>query len=332
VLPTAAKDAAEAGAKALESLGKGLGVVADVLSVAGALGDVLNGGNAGDVVNLVGATLSAVGTALASTGVGVPVAVLGSLVSIVGGLISEHEHTEQLTAEETEILGKIGLGDQAAALVNADPEALQEVAEHCHLSPEQVVALAQSHPEIFADSSSAYAFAKAAIASGVKGSDAVGFADALKHDDPDYLVHIENIVSSFPKNQQATLASALRNALFDPKSNPSTAKWIHENEPQLFDEATQQRQQADVDVDQALAHGGTDPLQLISSELRENTSPAYRAEVLERLDKLGQLDNWAKQQAISGDARAAKAAVDAAEKAGVISHDRADELRKEIDG
>ena len=326
-------------ADAGEMIGKfapGLGLVANALATSEDFQALVKGGNAGDVVKLLGDSISTLGSALEVTGigavVGVPLQVLGSLVSIVGGLISGNAQEDHWNDEEKNLLGQIGLPTNVAqGLTAADPESLDQVAKDEKLSPEQVQQLATDHPEIFEAPGYAQAFVDAANACGISGGDLDGFATALAKDNPQYMSLLFAQRENADPSQSASHSQALRAVLL---GNPSSAayQYVQQKNPSVLSANGQQQQKADIDY-QNRGMGG-DPWMQMGNYFKQNSDPSYQAELIKDLQKDGMLDNFiqmmGQQYGYNGWPEAVRQGVQAAAAQGVISQADAQRYLSEL--
>lgn len=203
------------------------------------------GSVAGDVLSL--GLLIPGGQAVALIGIGIV-----AICQILGTLFDDGERH----GEERGLLASIGVDRTAAEVLVGNPDGLAAVASTGAFSPEEIQTLAQAHPAIFATPSSASAFADIVKASGLRGADAVGIADALANEKngEDTFANLGQYVDVL-KSADALLTGseilvALQNRGYD-----KTLAYLTEKAPDAVSEA-RARQEADASYDLLGSLGG----------------------------------------------------------------------------
>jgi hypothetical protein len=186
-----------------EKIGKVLGPIASLLGTATNIAKAQSAdGNAADVVAAAGDALATVGGVLSATGVlielGAPLVAAGTAISTAGSVTSDVINDEKTRAEERDLMQRAGVDPRVIDtmmdrnLAGTNVERLQQLADKTGMSGDQIQQLILEHPEL-ANPNYLYRFTEAATASGLKGDDVNKLADALKHDDPDYVHRIDEV-------------------------------------------------------------------------------------------------------------------------------------------
>jgi hypothetical protein len=323
-------------AKLVGQYSAGLGLVSNILNTSQDLKDLIKNGGAGEVVKLIGDSISTVGSVLALAGIGGPVgiavAAVGFLVKSIGDFIIGQEKEDHWNDEEKDLLQKIGLPPEVAkGLTAADPDSLDLIAKTENLSPEQVQQLATQHPELFLAPGYAQSFLDAAKACGVTGGQVNGFADALLKDNPDYMsllfAHREQYDGIHTAEHEQTLRAVLLG------EGTEARKFIEQNNPQVLSNNGEQQAKADIDYQNRFMGGG-DPFMTVGNYFKSNTDPAYQAEIINQMKKDGTLDNFiqtmGEQYSYNGWNDATGQAIKNAQAAGVISDSDAQRYLSEL--
>jgi hypothetical protein len=150
--------------------------------------------------------------------------------------------------------------------------------------------LATQHPEVFFAPGYAQAFLDAANACGVTGSQLNGFADALLKDNSNYMSLLFAQRESYDGIHSAEHDQTLRAVLLQDGSNARA--FIQQNDPQVLSDNGQQQSKADIDYQNRFMGG--DPFMTVGNDFKNNTGPAYQAEIINQMKKDGSLDNFIK--------------------------------------
>lgn len=264
-----------------ETVGKGLGVLGRALATCADVQTLLEGGNAGDVVQAFGDAAATIGCVFAASPPGAIVLAVGTLVSFIGGAISDAINEDDLKAQEKTLLTEAGLGGVADGLSQASPDALQTLAA-TGLTPAQVQALAQKHPGVCQSDANAAAFAELAQVAGLSGDDVLGLADALaagaQGDGAFGLLASSKAQRDYLSDQNGMptpdmILAALTTE--NPAANAAAVKYLEDKKPGLVAQATS-RALADQSVRSSFPQSGRELVNLLAKE----DDPTYRAEVI----------------------------------------------------
>jgi hypothetical protein len=247
----------------------------------------------------------------------------GLALQFANYVIDKNNNTE--AAEK--FLQDAGLSADVAKTLSTDAlEAASILQEQLDLTPQQMQEIAKKHPEVLQSPGHANGLVVVAKACGIEGDDVPGFIDALAKDDPNYSQYF------FDKRGDGLHPMTHQANLFDivMRNMPTAASYIKQHAPEMVGSEANARRQADRDYESAISHGPQD----IGSLLARNNNPAYQAEIIRIIDDNGLLDGFVWDVATSyhynGYPEAAKSAIQAAEKAGVLSHEDAQRYLKQL--
>jgi hypothetical protein len=234
------------------------------------------------------------------------------------------EHTE--LAEE--FLKGADIEEGAAKSLSGDAlEDATALQQQLHLSPEQLQELAAKHPEVFTGNPGiTQSVADVASANGIQGADVLPFLDAAAKDNPDYVqvfaANAENKDPAEPLSHAASLFNLVQGM-------PNAAAFVKEHSPQLVGPDADARRQADI------AYESSDrSTEQVAGLLSRNHNSAYQAEVINLLKQNNTLDTFVREMGTgdhyNGWPEAAKAAIQSAANAGVITPGQAQDYVAQV--
>ena len=271
----------------------------------------------GDLVALIGS-----GVAVAVPGVGQIIEGVGLVISGIGTLITGNEEKRERDEAQERLLVEAGVDPAVARTLAGGDEQPTQFSEQLGMSPEEIQALAQNHPELFTAPGYSQAVIDAAKAAGLEGDEVNGFIDALASDNPHYIDPFFAQFSSKDPYSPSVHDESLRQ-LIDSEF-PSASAYVREASPEVYGGDAEQAQQADRDYD--LESRASNPYASIGNLLKSNDDPAYQAQIIQRLEEDGILDIYAEEFAVghnyNGWGEAFLEALQAAEEQGVISEEQ----------
>jgi hypothetical protein len=309
-------------------LAPGLGLIANTASFVHSFGEAKDG-NVGYAIALFGDTIGVLGSALECfppTAIpGAIVAGIGGIVSGVGGFVGELINGGERRDEIRGLLKEAGVDPAIIDNMVASGSKLYEMTKDLDMTPEQVQSLIKSQPGIAFSPGHAQAFVDAAKACGLTGSEVQPFAEKLAQDNSEFAWDLFNQRSNAnPSPEQ--YAQQLRG--FVENLYPDASDYAKQQSPELFGQAAEQRDAAVRDYER---DGFSTTWEMsLGNDLKNNSDPAYRAEMIGRLQQDGRLESFTQfisgyGDLWSGDARAA---IGDAVKAGRLSQSDADNALK----
>jgi len=302
------------------------GTLATAYFVAGAYQDYTGGDKPAAAFDLVGAGGAFVATFGEALGLGSWAGPVGWGVAIAANVFIEAARYGHELRENTEKADEFmkGGGVEEATAKTLSGDALQEATtlqKGLGLNAEQLQELAATHPEVFADASTAQGIVDAAKTCGISNKDVQGFVDALAKDDPMTYTqllaqHRLNLGGASPMTQAANLFSFVQ-------SMPNAGAFVKAHSPQLFGPAQDARRHADILFEQS----NRSP-EAVAGLLADNKSPAFQSEMIQIMKDQHTLDFFVQKMG-TNDAfnsewvGAAKSAIQAADTSGVLSHAQA---------
>jgi hypothetical protein len=292
---------------------------------AGAYQDYKGGDTPAAVFDVAGAGGAALATFGEAIGLGSWAGPVGWGVAIVATALVEaakhgHEVSEHSELAEDFLKGAdIDEGAAKALSGNAlqDATTLQQ---QLHLSPEELQVLAVKHPEVFTGNPEVtQSVADVASANGIQGADVLPFLDAVAKDDPHYVqvfsANGENLDVGSPLSHAASLFNLVQGM-------PNAAAFVKEHSPQLIGPGADARRQADI----AYESSNRSPEE-VAGLLSRNHTAAYQAEMISIMKQNNTLDTFVREMGTNdhynGWPEAAKAAIQSAANAGVITQGQA---------
>ncbi|MEA3180057.1 MAG: hypothetical protein QOI59_3580 [Gammaproteobacteria bacterium] len=282
-----------------------------------------------DLTGAAGATLATFGEALGAGSWAGPVGWGVTVLAVAGAELAKQgkeirEHTE---LAET-FLKDGGVDEEAAKALSADELKDATLLQQLKLSPEQLQELAEKHPEVFsAGQGGAQSVLDVANANGIKGEDVEPFLDAVAKDNPNYMQMFNAQRSSADGAHPLSHSAALFNMV---QSMPTAAAFVKEHSPGLVGADADARRQADVAYEYSMNRSPEN----VASLLSRNHNPAYQAEIISILQKNGSLDNFVRAMGTNdhynGWPEAAKAAIQSAASAGVITQTQAQKYLAQV--
>lgn len=309
-------------------LAPALGLVANTASLVHSFGEAKDG-NVGYGIALAGDVLGVLGSAMECfppTAIpGVIVAGIGAIVSAVGGFIGEMINGGERRDEIRGLLKQAGVDEAIVDSMVASGSKLVEMTKDLNMTPEQVQALIKSQPGIAFSPGHAQAFVDAAKACGLEGAQVQPFAEKLAQDNPEFVWDLFNqrsVANPSPEQYAQNLRGFIEAAY------PDAIAYAKQQSPDLFGHAAEQRDAAVRDY-QRDGFQSTWEMSL-GNDLKNNRDPAYRAEMIGRLQKDGRLDLFTQFISGYGDlwSGSARDAIGDAVKAGNITQAQADEALK----
>jgi hypothetical protein len=198
------------------------------------------------------------------------------------------------------------------ALIGSDPGQIKKL-QTLNMTAAEIQALGEDNPEWLKSTSKSDFLFDLARASGVQGSEVVGFADAVQKDNPNIIATLPGLPSTQPltDNQLMYLIS---------KRYPTAQAYVQATHPDLLGPGGAARRKADADFDQIAQTSMYEDREL-GDLLKHNNDPAYQAQIVNRLRQGQDLDRWVHSisQTDDGLPQAAKQAIEAAQNAGVFS-------------
>ncbi|MFL6604261.1 MAG: hypothetical protein ACJ8R9_23415 [Steroidobacteraceae bacterium] len=299
---------------------------------AGAVQDYKGGDTPAAVFDVAGAGGAALATFGETIGLGSWAGPVGWGVAIVAtGLVEAAKYGHE-TKEHTELaenfLKGAGIEEDAAKSLSGD--ALREATtlqQQLHLSPEQLQELAVKHPEVLTGNRGAtQSVADVASANGIKGEDVLPFLDAVAKDDPNYVqtfaANGENKDTASPLSHAANLFNLVQRM-------PNAAAFVKAHSPQLVGPDADARRQADV----AYESSDRSPEQ-VAGLLSKNHNAAYQAEMINVMKQNNTLDAFVREVGTNdhynGWPEAAKAAIQSAANAGIITQAQAHDYLAQV--
>jgi hypothetical protein len=282
-----------------------------------------------DITGAAGATLATFGEALGAGSWAGPVG-WGVTVLAVGGAELAKQGKE--LAEHTELaetfLKDGGVDEAAAKTLSSDALKDATLLEQLKLTPDQLQELAEKHPEVFAaGQGGTQSVIDVANACGIKGDDVGAFLDAVAKDNSNYMQVFGAQRSNNDGAHPLSHAAALFNMV---QGLPSAAAFVKAHSPELVGSDANARRQADVAYEYSMHRSPEDVAGLLSS----NHNPAYQAEMISILQKDGTLDNFVRAMGTNdhynGWPEAAKAAIQSAASAGVITQTQAQKYLQQV--
>lgn len=282
------------------------GIAGSVMSIAGSYGSYAE---AGSLIGPIGAGL----VVLATTGL--------FLVE-----------TGQANAEHTKAAAEFMVGggvkeDVAKALSGDAMGAGSTVQSGLNMSDVDLQNLAEARPEIFKmPPITTQAFVDLAQACGIQGGNALGFANALAQDDPNYMDHFSNLHTADSSTHPLTYkANLVENVI---QTYPHAKALL---QPDVVNADGAMRRQADRDFESAASLSERD--QYFGNYLKGQSNTAYQTEFISDMKQQGILGTWVhgiRQDAINGWPQAAKNAIQIAENANVLTADEANRYLAEL--
>lgn len=306
-------------------LAPGLGLIASSASLVNSISEASDG-NVGYAIAAAGDVLGVLGSALELFPVSAPAgflvsgigAIVSGLGSFVGEIINGNERREDIERYLTEAGVDPAIVDDMAAVGSQ----LFEMSETLGMDAEQVQALLAAHPEIAASPGHVGVFTDTAAALSLKGGEVNTFADRMAQDNPDFAWELFGVASMNTATSETQRAAFLRGQV--EINFPGAAEYAGTASPELFGEAAELREQASRDYE---LDGYSMSWELsVGNLLVNNEEPAYRVEIIERLQSEERLEMWAQTLGgYGGDwADASRAALADAVDAGVLSQSEAD--------
>jgi hypothetical protein len=231
-----------------------------------------------------------------------------------------HDHTE--AAEK--FLQSAGLSPELAeTLSDSALESATVLQDQLDLTPEQLQQITTKYPGILESAGHAEAIADVAQACGIKGEDVPGFIDALAKDDPEFVQHFYGMRADDsgynPLTHQARLFDTAMGSM------PTAANYVRQHSPELVGPEANARRQADRDYEAAVEGD----LLNIGPLLAKHDDPVYEAEIIQLMKDSGTLDAFVRE-VDPGHRAATKSAIQAAEKAGVLTHEQAQRYLEQL--
>jgi hypothetical protein len=196
------------------------------------------------------------------------------------------------------------------ALVASDPGQIEKL-QSLNMTAAEIQALGEDDPEWLQSTSKSDFLFDLARASGVQGSEVMGFADAVQKDNP-------NIVAALPDSPSAQPLTDNQLIHLISQRYPTAQAYVQATHPDLLGPAGAARRKADADYDE-IARTSLDEDRQLGDLLQRNSDPAYQAQIINRLHQSQGLDRWVHSisQTDDGLPQAAKHAIEAAQNAGV---------------
>lgn len=309
-------------------LAPALGLVANTASLVHSFGEAKDG-NVGYGIALFGDVLGVLGSAMECfppTAIpGVIVAGIGAIVSAVGGFIGEMINGGERRDEIRGLLKQAGVDEAIIDSMVSSGSKLVEMTKDLNMTPEQVQSLIKSQPGIAFSPGHAQAFVDAAKACGLEGAQVQPFAEKLAQKDPNYawdLFNQRSMANPSPEQYAQQLRGFVENRF------PQAADYAKQQSPELFGDAAKQRDAAVRDYER---DGFNTTWEMsLGNDLKNHGDPAYRAEMIGRLQKDGRLERFTEFIAGYGDlwSGSARDAIGDAVKAGSITQAQADAALK----
>jgi hypothetical protein len=310
------------------------GVLQIAYFAAGAYQDFTGGDAPAVAFDVVGAGGAAVATFGEAVGLGswagpVGVAVAASATFFVEIARQGHELREN-TEKADEFLKGGGLDEAIAKTLSGD--ALQEATtlqSALKLSAKQLQDLAATHPEVFTDAGTTQGIIDAAKVCDISAQNVQGFVDALAKDSPTgyqelLKLHQLNQGGATPLTQAANLFTFVTGM-------KTTGAFVRAQSPQLFGPVQDARRTADIQYEQ-LTHRSADEIEGL---LASNGDPAFQAEIIQIMQNNKTLDGFVNVMRTSPSANVSwldsvKAALNAADSSGVLTHAQANDYRQRL--
>jgi hypothetical protein len=199
------------------------------------------------------------------------------------------------------------------ALLASDPGQIKKL-QTLNMTPAEIQALGEDNPEWLQSTSKSDFLFDLARASGVQGSEVMGFADAVQKDNP-------NIVAALPSQPSAQPLTDNQLIQLINQRYPTAQAYVQATHPDLLGPAGAARRKADAEFDGVSRGGSPYEDQQIGDLLKRNSDPAYQAQIINRLQQGQDLGRWVQSISQAGDGlpQAAKSAIGAAQNAGVFS-------------
>jgi hypothetical protein len=292
---------------------------------AGAYQDFKGGDTPAAVFDVAGAGGAALATFGEAMGLGSWAGPVGWGVAIVATAFVEAAKHGHEIKEHTELAEEFlkGADIEEGAAKSLSGDALEDATtlqQQLHLVPEQLQELAVKHPEVFTGNPGiTQSVADVASANGIQGADVLPFLDAAAKDNPGYVqVFAANAQNKDPA-EPLSHAASLFNLV---QGMPDAAAFVKEHSPQLVGPDADARRQADV----AYESSDRSPEQ-VAGLLSRNHNAAYQAEVINIMKQNNTLDTFVREMGTNdhynGWPEAAKAAIQSAANAGVLSQGQA---------
>ncbi|MEH6417068.1 hypothetical protein [Pseudomonas sp. CGJS7] len=309
-------------------LAPALGLIANTASLVHSFGEAKDG-NVGYGIALFGDVIGVLGSAMECfppTAIpGAIVAGIGAIVSGIGGFIGELINGGERRDEIRGLLKDAGVDPAIIDNMVSSGSKLVEMTKDLNMTPEQVQSLIKSQPGIAFSPGHAQSFVDAAKACGLSGAEVQTFAEKMAQDRPDYnwdLFNQRSNANPSPEQQAQHLRSIVENLY------PNAAAYAKQQSPELFGKSAQERDAAVRDYQR---EGFTSTWQMsLGNQLKNHGDPAYRAEMIGRMQQDGRLKDFTQFISGYGDLWSgdAKAAIGDAVKAGRITQDQANEALK----
>jgi hypothetical protein len=292
---------------------------------AGAYQDFKAGDTPAAVFDVAGAGGAALATWGEAMGLGSWAGPVGWGVAIVATALVEAAKYGFEKKEHTELaegfLKGADIEEGAAKLLSGD--ALQDATtlqQQLHLSPQELQELAVKHPEVFTGNPGVtQSVADVASANGIEGANVLPFLDAVAKDNPDYVQVFEANGENNDPGQPLSHAASLFNLV---QGMPDAAAFVKEHSPQLVGPDADARRQADV----AYESSDRSPEQ-VAGLLSRNHNAAYQAQIINVMKQNNTLDTFVREMGsndhYNGWPEAAKAAIQSAANAGVLTQGQA---------
>lgn len=309
-------------------LAPALGLVANTASFVHSFGEAKDG-NVGYAVAMAGDVLGVLGSAMECfppTAIpGVIVAGIGAIVSGLGGFVGEMINGGERRDEIRGLLTQAGVDPAIVDSMVATGAKLVEMTKDLDMTPEQVQSLIRSQPEIAFSPGHAQAFVDTAKACGLSGADVQPFAETLARDNPQFawdLFNQRGNANPSPEQYAQQLRGFVENVY------PGAGAYAKQQSPELFGQAAEQRDAAVRDYQR---DGFSSNWEMsLGNNLKDHGDPAYRAEMIGRLQQEGRLERFTEFLSGYGDLWSGdvKAAIGDAVSAGRLSQADADKALK----
>lgn len=280
----------------------GLGLIANSASLVNSINQASDG-NVGYAIAIAGDVLGILGSALEFTPVapaGFILSGIGAVINGVGSFIGEVINGNERRDTLERYMKAAGVDASIVDEMANSGKQLFEMADRLDMTPEQVQALVKAYPDIGGAPGLAGTFTDVAAAAGISGGDVQGFAARLSGENADFAWDLMGIAGMAPANP-GQAAAFYRDYLEG--RYPDAAGFAQAASPELFGAAAQDRESAQA----AYSRDGFSSTWEMSlgNDLKNNDSPAYRAEMMrllaadggQRLEMFAQMlggygDNW----------------------------------------
>ncbi|MDH5823980.1 hypothetical protein QFW77_13435, partial [Luteimonas sp. RD2P54] len=306
-------------------LAPGLGLIASSTSLVNSI-EQASDGNVGYAIAVAGDVLGVLGSAMELIPVTAPagfiVSGIGALVNGIGSFIGEIINGNERREDLERYLTEAGVDPQIVGELASTGKALFEMSDALGMSPEQLQSLIAAHPEIASSPGHVGVFQDTAAAAGLQGAEVEALADRMAQDDPNFAWELFGVAGTYTNPSAEGKAAFLRDQL--EIRFPGAAEYAEAQSPELFGAAAEQRERAVADYER---EGFTMNWEMsLGNRLADNTDPAYRAEMIGKLQEDGRLEMWAQFLGGYGDnwADAARQSLTDAVAAGTVTQSEAD--------